>query len=282
MSMNKPASLAKVLLPNRTYHALRSHVARRNASRWLKQEGVIDLALQVAERFNYTVQTGPFRGMLYPRSAVVSRHATPAMIGQYERQLYPFLERAASEAEVVVDVGHAEGYYAVGLARQGKRVIAFDVDPHEHRVCKEMGKLNRVSLTLRRWCSPRDLLSLAGGRALVISDIEGGEVDLFTPEVVAALKTAHLMIELHAGTKEDNARFAQRFAHTHVITVVEDAGMPARADLLAFLGDDAQRMAAEYRMFQQWLVASPIEVRTAPPQASVSNGQRPSPRVSLH
>lgn len=270
MTMSKRASLAKALLPDPTYHAVSSYVARRNANRWLKQQGVIDLALQVAEHFKYTVQTGPFRGMLYPRSAVVSRHATPALIGQYERQLYPFLQAAASEAEVVVDIGHAEGYYAVGLARQGKSVVAFDVDPHEHRVCSEMAALNGVSLMLRRWCSPQDLLSLAGGRrALVISDIEGGELDLFTPEVVSALKNAHIIIELHAKTKEDNARFTRRFVETHVITLMEQEGTAARSDLLAFLGQDAQRMATEYRTFQQWLVATPIE--TGP------NGAPPSP-----
>jgi hypothetical protein len=41
----------------------------------------------------------PFSGMRYTRSAPLSRHATPALLGVYERQLYPFLETAARECE---------------------------------------------------------------------------------------------------------------------------------------------------------------------------------------
>jgi FkbM family methyltransferase len=52
--------------------------------------------------------------------------------------------------DLVIDIGSAEGYFAIGIARLGKRVIAFDADPHERRICKVMASLNEVSERLTR------------------------------------------------------------------------------------------------------------------------------------
>ena len=71
---------------------------------FLRQHRVIDLALQVAERFGYTVQSGPFAGMTYTRPAMAS------LLGTYERQIYRFLLEAAACCEQIVDIGSADGY----------------------------------------------------------------------------------------------------------------------------------------------------------------------------
>jgi hypothetical protein len=66
------------------------YAGRRNANRWLERMKVFPLALRAAEEFDYTVQAGPFAGMRYTRSFVLSRHATPRLLGVYERNLYRF------------------------------------------------------------------------------------------------------------------------------------------------------------------------------------------------
>jgi predicted RNA methylase len=248
------ARTLKPLIPSMVYRSWEMHAARRNAVRWLEREGVLSLAVQVADRFDYRVQSGPFAGMRYTPAAVVTRHATPALLGVYERQIYPFLESAIERAELVVDVGCAEGYYAVGLALRGKNVVAFDADPHERKICREMAAGNGVSnrVTVRSWCNSRTLASLVEGRrALIISDIEGGEWDLFDSEVIAAIPHCDLVVELH-GTAGQNEEFVKRFPKG--TQVLQSAATIAGADRLAFLGKDAERMAAEYRPPQQWLV----------------------------
>src|SRR5580698_7614345 len=246
----------KSIAPHPLYRSLQMYASRRNANRWLDRMGVFPLALRAAAEFNYTVQAGPFAGMKYTRSAVLSRHATPALLGVYERHLYPFLEAAVQLCDLVVDIGSAEGYFAVGLARLGKRVVAFDADPHEHRVFKEMAAVNAVSerVTIRSWCSPGTLLDLTKDRhALIISDIEGGELGLFTPEVVAATSHCHLIIEMHGKDAPANLPFIRRFDNA---AKMMDCPAPdaATIDRLKFLGTDAARMASEFRPFQQWLV----------------------------
>ena len=254
-------------LPAPVYRALWTYAARRTANRYLKSAGVFDLALQVAERFDGRVQSGVFKGMKYTRAAILSRHATPMLIGQYERQIYDALTAAASRVDTVIDIGHAEGYYAVGLALAGKRVIAFDSDPHERRICREMAKENGVPdrVSIRSWCSAKDLLALTRAeRALIISDIDGGEIDLFAPEVIADLQHCDLIIELHAAVPEDNQPFVNRFLRTHHVEIIDHPRMPAGVELIAFLGAEAPRMATEYRHVQQWMIASAKEGAVAP------------------
>ncbi|HUA21853.1 MAG TPA: hypothetical protein VMB25_24075 [Bryobacteraceae bacterium] len=248
----------KPIVPPSIYRTLETHMGRRTATRWLAQEGVLDLALKVAERFDYTVQTGPFQGMRYTRSAVLSRHATPTLIGQYERQIYPALMEMAKRVDLVIDIGHAEGYYAVGLARLGKRVIAFDADPHERRICEEMAHANHVAgrISIRRWCDSDSLLDLSRGqRTLILSDIDGGELDLFTPAVIEGLSHCDLLVELHGGTREENAPFVRRFRAAYQVELIEQPAEPAGITAISFLGSNARRMATEYRPFQQWMIA---------------------------
>jgi hypothetical protein len=254
------------MIPSRLYRSLEMNAARKHSNRWLDSAGVFPLALKAAERFDWSVQAGPFIGMRYTRSALLSRHATPALLGVYERQLYPFMEGAAQRCDLVVDLGSAEGYFAVGLARQGKRVVAFDADPHERRICKEMASANQVSkgVTVRPWCDPGTLIDLVKGqgRAFIISDIDGGEVDLFTPEVVAATRHCDLIIEMHGKDAAENSAFVSRF--DDAAKILEHPALdPGAVERLRFLGSDAARMATEYRPFQQWLLrerSQPLKV----------------------
>src|SRR5689334_17519514 len=75
------------------------------------------LARRIGRRLNWIVDCGPFVGMRYLRSACCER-ILPKLLGSYEEELWPALRRlAALPIPAVVNVGCAEGYYAVGLAR---------------------------------------------------------------------------------------------------------------------------------------------------------------------
>jgi hypothetical protein len=251
------ARTLKPIIPHPLYRSLEMYVTRRNANRWLDRMGVFPLALRAAEQFGYAVQSGPFIGMKYTRSAVLSRHATPALLGVYERQLYPFLEVAAQRCDLVIDIGSAEGYFAVGLGRLGNRVVTFDADPHERKICREMAAVNKVSdrVTVESWCTPSKLIGLVERkrRPLVISDIDGGELALFTPEVVSATRHCDLIIEMHGKDVTENSAFARRFDKA-VKILDSPTSDPTAIERLKFLGLDAARMATEYRPFQQWLL----------------------------
>src|SRR5258708_39673128 len=77
------------------------------------------------------VLSGPFLGMPY-LNEIIWGPITPKWIGSYEAELHSVVEQLiAGEYREIVNVGCAEGYYAVGLASRipKVKVLAFDLDP---------------------------------------------------------------------------------------------------------------------------------------------------------
>src|SRR5262249_24805293 len=125
---------------------------------------------------------------------------------------------------IVVDIGAAEGYYAVGFARRlpKAQVIAFEMDPGGRRLLAEMAILNRVDdrVTVRGKCEQADLIKLASRypEGVYIIDVEGGEETLLSPSIVPTLHRASILVEVHEfvhlGITE---RLVNRFHTSHDI-----------------------------------------------------------------
>ena len=180
----------------------------------------------VFEDMNGTVASGPFAGMRYIRQSNGSP-LIPKLLGTYERELHPVLRRTiARPYELVLDVGCAEGYYAVGLARAipHARVRAYDVDPSALANLTRLAELNGVSdrIETAGWCDAAELARAAGRRTLLFCDIEGGERELLDPERAPSLKGMDVIVEIHDGPeqREIHDLLAARFAPTHRITFV--------------------------------------------------------------
>jgi hypothetical protein len=171
-----------------------------------------------------TVPAGPFAGM-----RVIERVSDgcfiPKLMGSYETPLHPHIERACTAGyDVVVNIGCAEGYYAVGFARRmpSTPVHAFDIDPGARDCCREMAVLNGVdgSITIGAAFDGRMFDGYAGKRVLVFCDIEGAEVELLDPARFPALRGMDIIAELHDTPqgKTWNA-IPARFSGTHRVTV---------------------------------------------------------------
>lgn len=175
----------------------------------------------------YTVQTGPFAGMRYIQEVPVEEALIPRLIGCYESELnLPIEQFIAYGYDTVIDVGSSEGYYAVGYARRSPktRVYAFDIDEEMQRRAKAMIALNGVDdrVEVRGECTPADIQALANGETLIISDCEGGEVELLRPDVAPVLANCDLLVEVHDCFVEGvSSTMRDRFGSTHDIFVVQ-------------------------------------------------------------
>ena len=72
----------------------------------------------IVRQHGTVVMAGPLKGLDFLPHSAEGCHVAK-LLGCYEQPLHPFIERAIQTAyQVVVNIGCAEGYYAVGMARR--------------------------------------------------------------------------------------------------------------------------------------------------------------------
>jgi hypothetical protein len=173
------------------------------------------------------VLAGPFKGMNYGSTKALCSALYPKLLGTYEHELAGAFEAAlARNHPLVVDVGAADGYYAVGFAyrQPGTRVIAYDQDPRARAELAKLSELNGVAdrIEIRGRCEPDELARLGQPSGLMIVDCEGFEDAALSPENIAALAGWEFIIETHDGFVPGvTKRLVSRFEATHRVEVIE-------------------------------------------------------------
>ncbi len=170
------------------------------------------------------VRTGLMKGLKYPGFLSFGSSIYPKLSGTYENELTDvFLKLVCNNYSCIIDVGCAEGFYAVGLAQHFKeaKLYAFDISETAQQLCKEMAVLNNVldRVEIRQECTAENLSTLVKAhRSLIICDCEGYERHLFTKELIDSLQNSDLIIELHPMHEKDVKEYLhQLFVDTHTI-----------------------------------------------------------------
>jgi len=184
------------------------------------------------------VQAGPFRGMKYVDHSAEGCHL-PKLLGCYEHELQPLFEAAIrSGYDHVVNVGCAEGYYAVGLALRLPQAVvhAYDINPGAREMCAKIAARNGVADRVRvgELFSSAAFGEFAGKRTLFVIDIEGNEAGLFAKASDEALAGGDFIVECHdAAPGKISAPLLERLRRTHAARLVGH-DLP-QFDLPAFL-----------------------------------------------
>jgi predicted O-methyltransferase YrrM len=145
----------------------------------------------------------------------------PRLIGSFEEELHEVIEELiATTPDRVINVGCAEGYYAVGFARRlpNAEIFAFDIDERAQRLARETARSNgvgdRVQVSGR--CSLTTLEELLVPGSLVFMDCEGCELELLCPERAPSLTEVTVVVELHDFVDPKiSSEIAARFRRTH-------------------------------------------------------------------
>ncbi len=184
------------------------------------------LANTLIKRSGNKVLTGPFAGMDYSVPASEGARAARLM-GSYEASLAPVFEAViAKRYRQVIDIGCAEGYYAVGLALRLRlpRVLARDASPAAQTLCREHAARNGVSdrVDVGGLCSAQDFDWCKRKKTFVLCDIEGAEDELLDPVTAPGLGLADILVECHDVMRPGlTNRIANRFSGTHKITRID-------------------------------------------------------------
>lgn len=193
---------------------------------------------EIYERTNGVVQDGPFKGMqMYPDKGWFETNIACELLGFFEQELQPDLEKeiqrlAGMERPKVVNVGCAEGYYAIGLGRRlpNAAIYAFDIDERSLYITQNNAKANGVQLTIS---SVEEAFDKAD---LIVMDCEGAEYEYLDPgkhDLSRATIIAELHYRLDTPKNELREGLFNRFHKTHSCKyVVEGARDPNRSDIL--------------------------------------------------
>ena len=206
-----------------------SQAQLNNALRLLSKWRSVLIQNTLLQQQGTVVMQGPLAGMDFLSQSAEGCHIAK-LLGCYEQPLQPFIEQAISNAyPTILNIGCAEGYYAVGMARRmpNTQVLAFDLNPNAQEVCTALAQKNSVAdrVKVGALFKPEDFANYANQKVLVLCDIEGAEKDLLDPEISPALKGMDLIVESHecliSGITQT---LINRFKESHQITLVQDNG----------------------------------------------------------
>jgi hypothetical protein len=214
---------------------------------------------------------GPFKGMKYPALAAVGSALYPKLLGCYEKELHGTIESLLlKDYTEILDIGCAEGYYAIGLALKlnNTRICAYDTDETGRNLCAQMAKLNAVEdkVTIKETCTADELEKFKfSGKALIICDCEGYENFLFTPSNIKNLSNCDLLIETHDFIDLNiSGNLVKLLSKTHNIQIIKSIDDIEKAK--SYVYEETNGLSIEEKMkiyrecrpaIMEWLVCTP-------------------------
>lgn len=176
----------------------------------------------VMQKSGTRIKHGPFAGMNYDTTASEGGRV-PRMLGAYETTLAPIIDEIVARGpKLIIDVGCAEGYYAVGLARRlpSATIWARDANAAAQTKCRELAQTNGVveRVEVGGVMTHRDFDICLRYDSVVICDIEGAEKDLLDPIRAKGLLGADILVECHPSAGPNMVGLLRdRFASSHKI-----------------------------------------------------------------
>lgn len=273
MSMNLISKFQAVLRQGGVSHAV------RRTCDYLKYKRALNahrkqLALQVANLYQWQVAYGPFAGMkISPASWWGQTDLASKILGFYEAEVLEALCRVdQAKRRHFIDLGAADGYYAIGSVISGlfQDAFAFEMSERGQAVIRANAQINGVGEAVHVFgyadaSFDRLIPGVNLAQAVMLVDIEGGEFDLLTEALLRKLQETVLIIELHEFMVENGAAklaaLTDRLQKTHSLAWLKTgARNPAAFEALAQLNDtDRWLVCSEGRMqLQQWVVCHPL------------------------
>lgn len=162
------------------------------------------ISLETYDLCEGTVSQGLFKGLHLNSDTWWGKSDLGAQcLGLYEKEI---LDLISSEGpfDTFLDIGAADGYYAVGLlhAKMTKRAICYEISEEGQRAIRQNWLRNEKpgELEIHGEANEKSIVSVAKKlteNTLVLIDIEGFEFQLLSQEVIAALGRCTVLIEVH-------------------------------------------------------------------------------------
>lgn len=231
------------------------------------------LGRRIYEEASGSVLYGDFKGLKLVSHRWGARDLGSIMLGEYERNIVEYINKVDASRTTFVDVGAADGFYAVGLLHNGRmeRSICYESSEDGRRSIGVNARANGVqnAISIRGTASKlfaEELLKELGDElknSVFLFDIEGGEFDLLTNDNLEILQNSILIIELHKEAGDYESKVANLYLNgkdTHKIhTIKRNGANPFQfKELENWPDEDRQIVFSEGRRYSMtWIALHP-------------------------
>ena len=233
------------------------------------------LSQRLAATLNSTVAYGPFTGLkLDTNSWWGAADRGSMLLGLYESEVLSWMDSARAGRSILIDLGAADGYYAIGALKAGwvKHAYCFEMSEAGRTAIQQNADANgvgsRVTILGTATSSFVDELVRNHGvdisQCLVLIDIEGAEFEVLAPSTISALAPAAVVIELHEEPGVSPSKIdalVQSCSTNFECSLLTTAGrdLSGYPELSNWPDDDRWALCSESRAYQmRWLTLSPI------------------------
>lgn len=174
---------------------------------WRKEtvaQRLLRISLETYDLCKGKVLQGPFKGLQLNRDTWWGKSDLGAQcLGLYEKEILDFIF-SQEPFDTFLDIGAADGYYAVGLlySKMASKSICFEISEDGQRAIKENWIINKSPGELEIYGEANEqsialIAASLSANTLVLVDIEGYEFQLFSQKVISLLNKFTLLIEIH-------------------------------------------------------------------------------------
>lgn len=167
-----------------------------------------------------TILHGPFKGMKYLSRSSNSAYI-PKILGIYEKEIYSVLLDFLNKSDLFINIGCAEGYYAVGSALRYPHlnIITYDIDKESRQFLSKLKTKNDVqNINIKKKFSDTEFSFIQNSsyqNFTYLIDIEGEELNIFS-KYYNHFNNSYFIIELHdKSSKKIESYLKKFFSQTH-------------------------------------------------------------------
>ena len=166
----------------------------------------VKLNHRVRNQFDDRVFLGPFAGLKLSNDVWWGKNDYISKVfGEYERNVVDELIKNSHSYDNFIDIGVADGFFAMGLLRATsmKHAYCFEISEKGRETIDRLSKTNKLqdNITILGEANHEALIELMSSvqDALILCDVEGYEFELFNETILSMLQSCTVVIELHDG-----------------------------------------------------------------------------------
>jgi hypothetical protein len=176
------------------------------------------------------IAAGPFKGLNYPSLEAGGFTIAPKLFGTYEIEIQGFVEEICNgKYSTIINIGCAEGYYAVGFALRISdiNVYAYDINEKARELCLEMATTNSVKdkIKIEEIFTMRTIHTIISKNpGFIFCDCGGAEEFIFYNDGenwLNLITNFDLLIEIHDNVHPGISKYIYNlFSESHDIQII--------------------------------------------------------------